>query len=203
MLALLFDLDGVLWFSEKLHKAAFIKALYEEITKPEEIIEKTWNFGESTDDYLRRLAALGFIDGQNNNIDRLKKRKRDIAKSMSSNSDLLNVDLIRIIDNAHNPLVKLGLVSSSSQVNVENFLLLSKLESCFDIVVDGSKVQNPKPAPDSYIFALNQLNIPAFQAVAVEDSQIGVQAAKSAGINEVLIYPDPQLNQKVELFING
>ncbi len=80
---------------------------------------------------------------------------------------------------------KVGLVTTTSSENVA--ALLAALQShldigAFDVVVDKSSVDEPKPSPASYLYALDQLGVDAADAVAIEDNVGGVQAASAAGI---------------------
>jgi HAD superfamily hydrolase (TIGR01509 family) len=55
----------------------------------------------------------------------------------------------------------------------------------FSLVVDTTDVENPKPAPDAYRFALERLGEQAGDCVAVEDNAGGVRAARAAGVTVV------------------
>ncbi len=57
----------------------------------------------------------------------------------------------------------------------------------FDIVVTGSDVTDLKPDPAVYLETLARLNLTPADAVAVEDSANGVQAAVSAGLRCVAV----------------
>ena len=46
----------------------------------------------------------------------------------------------------------------------------------------GDVVPHKKPAPDIYLLALARLGVPASDAVVIEDSGIGLDAARAAGI---------------------
>lgn len=59
----------------------------------------------------------------------------------------------------------------------------------FTVVATGDRYA-AKPAPDTYLGALDGLGIPAAQAVAFEDSPTGVAAAKAAGLHCVAV-PNP------------
>jgi HAD superfamily hydrolase (TIGR01509 family) len=80
---------------------------------------------------------------------------------------------------------KVGLVTTTARANIT--ALLGRLhpqvsDADFDIIVDTSKVESPKPAPAAYIFALQALNEASRDCVAVEDNFGGVQAAVTAGV---------------------
>lgn len=57
----------------------------------------------------------------------------------------------------------------------------------FDVVVTGSDVTDLKPHPAVYHETLTRLGISASQAVAIEDSANGVQAAQAAGLRCVAV----------------
>jgi HAD superfamily hydrolase (TIGR01509 family) len=66
-------------------------------------------------------------------------------------------------------------------------LALRVLDRCdllrrIDAVVAGDDVDDAKPAPLGYLEALRRLEVPAEQAIALEDSRAGVQAAVAAGV---------------------
>jgi beta-phosphoglucomutase-like phosphatase (HAD superfamily) len=54
--------------------------------------------------------------------------------------------------------------------------------SWFDTIATGDVVARKKPAPDIYNVALKALGVDPLHAIAVEDSAIGVESAKSAGL---------------------
>lgn len=60
----------------------------------------------------------------------------------------------------------------------------------FDVVVTGSDVTDLKPDPAAYREALARLNVIPAEAIAVEDSAIGVQAARAAGLRCVAVVND-------------
>jgi len=54
--------------------------------------------------------------------------------------------------------------------------------SWFEAIATGDVVAQKKPAPDIYNLALERLRVAPQRAVAFEDSAIGVQSAKAAGL---------------------
>lgn len=80
---------------------------------------------------------------------------------------------------------KIGLVTTTSSENVTALLnaLQGEIDSGdFDIVVDKSAVEEPKPSPSAYLFALSELGADATDAIAIEDNEGGVRSAVEAGI---------------------
>ncbi len=80
---------------------------------------------------------------------------------------------------------KVALVTTTSPENVEHLLaaLTPTLSATdFDLVLDATGVDSPKPDPAVYLAALEQLGESADDCVAVEDNLGGVAAATAAGI---------------------
>jgi HAD superfamily hydrolase (TIGR01509 family) len=80
---------------------------------------------------------------------------------------------------------KVGLVTTTSPGNVAALLdaLSPHLAAGdFDVIVDVSSVDQPKPDRAAYVFALQELGQVPGECVAVEDNVGGVQAALAAGL---------------------
>jgi HAD superfamily hydrolase (TIGR01509 family) len=80
-----------------------------------------------------------------------------------------------------------AIASTAHNVNLMNVLHYFQLENDFDYILSGDDVQHPKPNPEIYLTIMSKLNIPASQTLVFEDSQIGIEAAKSAGANCIKI----------------
>jgi HAD superfamily hydrolase (TIGR01509 family) len=83
---------------------------------------------------------------------------------------------------------RLALCSSASRQTI--FLALEKLKAqeYFEIIVSGDVVQNSKPNPEPYERVLEELQVHADQAVAIEDSQSGFQSAIAAKIPTIVVH---------------
>jgi HAD superfamily hydrolase (TIGR01509 family) len=92
-----------------------------------------------------------------------------------------------LLADAHSSDLKLALASSSERSWVEGLLHQHGLLSSFDAIVCAEDVACTKPAPDLYLEALRRIGVSSFEAVALEDSEHGVAAARSAGIFVVAV----------------
>ena len=90
--------------------------------------------------------------------------------------------------------LKIGLASSSSCRWVMGHLNRLSLNGYFDCVCASDDVQRVKPHPELYQAVLHRLGIQAIEAIALEDSPNGIQAAKSAGVYCVAV-PNPLTSQ--------
>ena len=62
------------------------------------------------------------------------------------------------------------------------------IDSYLDAVVGADQVQHPKPAPDTFLRCAELLGVPPQNCVVFEDAQLGLQAAKSAGMAAVDVF---------------
>ena len=81
-----------------------------------------------------------------------------------------------------------AVVSNNPQDEVETILANSGLLDSFDLIAgnDGSG-RAKKPAPDSYLYAAGALGIDCARCAAVEDSVLGLRAARACGAHVIAI----------------
>jgi HAD superfamily hydrolase (TIGR01509 family) len=80
---------------------------------------------------------------------------------------------------------KLGLVTTTSPENVSALLDALTPEvrrEDFDVIVDSSRVDAPKPDPAAYAVALAHLGETSEHSIAIEDNPDGVHSAVAAGL---------------------
>jgi HAD superfamily hydrolase (TIGR01509 family) len=90
--------------------------------------------------------------------------------------------------------ITLGIASSSSSEWVTRHLGRLGLLDCFDCICTADDVERVKPDPELYLTVLERLGIRSDEAIAFEDSPLGVQAAKRAGLFCVAV-PNPLTRQ--------
>lgn len=80
--------------------------------------------------------------------------------------------------------------------------IVQMLEQCnfqpyFSSILSGEAVSHNKPAPDIYLKSVEEIGLRPEECVALEDSSIGIKAAKSAGLETwALKYPEYQSDQR-------
>jgi HAD superfamily hydrolase (TIGR01509 family) len=97
------------------------------------------------------------------------------------------------------PVVELAVrVARSAPVSVasggERKIVLRTLEliglgDTFSVVVTAEDVSHGKPAPDMFLLAAERMGVAPGQCVVFEDSVLGLEAAKRAGMTAVLVQP--------------
>jgi len=83
--------------------------------------------------------------------------------------------------------LRLALATSSNRKIVDRFLLKLNIGPIFEHVLTFEDVTRRKPNPDIYIKAQQRLQLKAEQNIVVEDTNVGVRAAKSAGLRCIAI----------------
>lgn len=83
--------------------------------------------------------------------------------------------------------VTVALATSAPELNVAHTLNETGLTGAFPTIVRGDQVPRGKPAPDVFIEASRQLNVPAADCVVFEDAPMGIVAATAAGMRIVAV----------------
>ena len=85
--------------------------------------------------------------------------------------------------------VKILLASSSTRERALSVLAQHGIEDIFDAMVFGPEIAHGKPAPDIFIKAREKSGETSADCLVLEDSEAGIRAAYSAGI-DVICVPD-------------
>ncbi|MBU0662691.1 MAG: HAD family phosphatase [Candidatus Diapherotrites archaeon] len=78
--------------------------------------------------------------------------------------------------------LRIAIATNNNADSVQAILKTLGIRDEFEFVVDFSMISRPKPDPEIYALAVNKLGLPLRECVAVEDTALGVHAAKAAGI---------------------
>jgi len=84
--------------------------------------------------------------------------------------------------------IKVAIASSSEKKEIFRMINECELEKYIDFVISGEECIESKPNPDIYIKTIKALNILPKEALAIEDSLLGIQSAKAAGLEVVALY---------------
>ena len=184
---LIFDLDGVLVFTDKYHYLAW-KQIADEMGIP---------FDETINDKLRgvsRMQSLEIILENYSGEPLTDEQKSDIAdrKNAIYRSYLQKMtpdDVSEEVRNTLEMLKKKGykLAVGSSSKNAGFILEQVALRDAFDAVSDGNMITRSKPDPEVFIKAAHLIGCDAEQSAVVEDAEAGIDAAKDGGMMAVAI----------------
>jgi len=116
-------------------------------------------------------------------------------------SELRKPGVVSVLDWLDNSGIPYAIATSTLAAGAAKKLALADLSERFPIVVTGEQVARSKPAPDIYVEAARRLGVPAAHCVAFEDSDLGLEAAMTAGMRAVAV-PDlkpvpPEITSRV------
>lgn len=96
-------------------------------------------------------------------------------------------DAFDAVEVLHDRGVPLAIATSSSRARLDVSIDTAGLAGLFGATAAGDEVELGKPAPDVYLLAAARLGVDPATCVAVEDTQIGVEAAQAAGMYVVAV----------------
>ena len=177
--AIIFDMDGVIIDSEPQHARA-AQRVFERYHAPADYAYCSSFIGSSTlklcEDAIERF-------GLDVSTDELLIEMNDEKKAVLKEEGYqILPGITELIKNLYKNGVHLAIASSSSPNEIEHVLKTLGIKKYFTKLISSAHVEHPKPAPDSFLLALKELGVNAKEAVVVEDSCYGSQAAKAAGI---------------------
>jgi HAD superfamily hydrolase (TIGR01509 family) len=79
--------------------------------------------------------------------------------------------------------------TSSAKVRAEAILKKANIDGYFDTIICGDEVTHGKPDPEIFITACHKLNVTREEALVLEDSEAGIEAAYKGNI-DVICVPD-------------
>ncbi|USX24135.1 HAD family phosphatase [Oxalobacteraceae bacterium OTU3CINTB1] len=85
------------------------------------------------------------------------------------------------------PRVRMAVVTSSIREHFDIIHARLPLRRHFEFVLTHESCAHSKPAPDPYLLGLARLGVAATDALVVEDSPRGLQAAMAAGIRCIIL----------------
>lgn len=195
--ALIFDVDGTLADTEAAHRAAFnaafrdaglawhwSKALYARLLEVSGGRERIGHYWRQVDPAGAAAADAGAT------IDALHASKTRHYDSLAGSGRLaLRPGILRLLRAAADARLPLAIATTTTPDNIDALLrtpLGAGWRGLFRAVCDAGSVARKKPAPDVYHAALAALGLPGADCLAFEDSAIGLQAARAAGIPVVV-----------------
>lgn len=187
--AIIFDLDGVICFTDKYHYMGW-KMLADRLGI---------YFDEKINDRLRgvsRMASLEII------LERAAQKytpeeKEAFATEKNNNyrALLANMSPADLTDDVKDTLVELRrrgyvLTIGSSSKNTQYILERIGLGTFFDAIADGTDITHSKPDPEVFLISAKKVGIDPADCAVVEDAKSGIQAAKAAGMTALALFGD-------------
>ena len=183
ILAIIFDFDGVIVNSEPLWFKAAQLSLIEMNLKYDNKITYKKTIGMISENVWKILLKSNLDTNQKKKLNSIYRQK---LHSLFASELKLTTGIINFLKKNKLP-TKIVSNASKKYINEKLFKFNIKNFKKKDIISCSGKLQ-PKPMPDGYLKAVNDLNIPINNILVIEDSDIGIEAAKSAKIKTIIRY---------------
>ncbi|KAK4523541.1 hypothetical protein GAYE_PCTG69G1437 [Galdieria yellowstonensis] len=196
---IIFDCDGVLVDTEELHRICYNKSFQQHQTGVvwnEELYEMLQNsIGGGKEKIRWYFTQFGWPRGVSTEeekrqlVNTLHQDKTQYYLQLLNNGQVeLRPGMARIIDEAYARGYMLCICSAANERAVQLVMnkVLKDRSKKFHLVLAGDVVSRKKPDPEIYLLAKEKLGLDANSCVVIEDSQIGLQAAKAAGLGCVI-----------------
>lgn len=200
--AVVFDMDGVIFDSEKL-----VIDCWEVVAQRHNIpdIELACRecFGLNRD--LTRTKMLERY-GADFPYDVYKKEMSDLFHNRYSGGRLpLKPGVVELLSYLKEQGIKIALASSTRSQVVLSELSDAHILPYFDQVICGDMVKKSKPEPDIFLKACEMLEVAPASAYAIEDSYNGIRSAARAGLRPIMVpdlaEPTEEMEQLTEVIL--
>lgn len=186
MKAVVFDMDGVIFDSEKVYRKHWMITGAEYKIK-EGLMKSLCNqMAGATRERNEKLMKSHFGEDFDYNLFREKTMNRMDRDILENGLELKPgvTELFRYLKE-HN--IKIGLATSTQRERAEHNLKNAGILENFDDIVYGGIVANGKPAPDIYLKACENLGVNPDEAIGIEDSINGVKSSAAAGLYTIMV----------------
>jgi beta-phosphoglucomutase family hydrolase len=190
---ILWDMDGVISDSYSFHFAAWQETFAKrgiEFTKE----DFTKLFGTRNDFIVRSIMGREFPE---RDLKIMVQEKEETFRRKATGSLKPFHGAVRLLKALKEGNFRLGLVSSAPKENIDLVLSELNLAGIFDCIVFGQEVPESKPNPQIYLLAAKNLEVTPNDCMVIEDSPLGVKAAKTAGM-KCLAITNTHPRQKLE-----
>ncbi len=185
--AVIFDLDGVLVFTDKYHYLAWKEIAGElgiDFTEKDNDRLRGVSRAESLEIILEKYQGEPLSDEKKAEIlERKNNIYREYLKEMSP-SDVTD-DVRETLRTLREKGYKLAVGSSSR--NTAFILEKTDLTDAFDAVADGTMIERSKPDPEVFLKAAGLLGVEPGECLVIEDADAGIDAAIAGGMHSAAV----------------
>lgn len=193
--AIIFDMDGVMFDTERLYEEAFA------------VIAKKWGYkAEVTEEFIKsfkgkkkeaiKMLYKTLLDkisiertGKEFDADEHIRQVLDyLDRYIENNGMPIKSGLIELLRYTKNNNIKVAIGTSEKFERVQFYLDKANIDkNTFDAIVCGDMVKNGKPAPDIYLKVCEKISIKPENAIICEDAPNGIIAAYRSGAKPIMV----------------
>jgi beta-phosphoglucomutase len=184
---IIFDMDGVLIDSMPFHAEAMRIAIKEEtnhdIDKKIIYLLEGMPGAELVKEIFKREKIEKSID--DSLAERISKRKKEIFKDIQNSKSIEGAR--ELVNDLRSCSCLKAVVSGSSKQEIEVILDKNIGSKNFDMIITGDELGGEgKPDPKPFQTALQKMNLKPSEAIVVENSPLGIEAAKQASLRYIV-----------------
>ena len=186
--AYLFDCDGTIVDSMPLHYLAWKKTLSEwKCDFSEELFYKWGGMPVA-----EVIATLNRERGLQMPVEELEHRKENLYYELLPQLKAIP-EVLEHIEEQHSK-IPFAVVSGSTRESVIKSLTIVNLLGRFETLVCAGEYQKSKPDPEAFLMAAANLGVAPEVCLVFEDTDMGIQAARAAGMGWVKVPPPWERN---------
>ncbi len=185
MTAYIFDFDGVLVNTMEAHFASYGQALREAGVP----IDRQRFFSQAGMTGREQIAWFARAAGKEIDVEAVYRRKSEIAKAQAGDATPIetNLQLLRVLRAAGH---RVAIASGSSRPSILPVMARFGIE--VDAIATSEDVKRGKPHPDLFLAAAERLGAKPEDCVVLEDSDVGIECARNAGMRALRFFDLPR-----------
>ena len=183
--AVIFDMDGVLSDTERLHVQSEERQLSRLGIDPGVLAGGAY-MGVSDREFF---AAVFREHGVVADVEAAIAEKWKLISECPDDAIAAVPGALALVERLHRRGVPLAVASSSPRPFIERVLRCLDVLDRFSVVMSGDEVARGKPEPDVFLAVARALGMAPGECVVIEDSRNGMIAARRAGMRCVALVP--------------
>lgn len=200
--AVIFDMDGLMFDTERLTCAATAQA-GKKLGYPDIADFARKMIGRNEKECVKLYTRYLGSDFSREQF--YTQRQEMIDASVRENGIPVKPGLPELLEFLKREELLLAVATSTSRRHALPYLEQAGVARYFNRMVFGDMLEKSKPAPDIYLKAAAELEIPPADCMALEDSPFGIRSAHDAGMKTVmvpdLLEPDEALKKIVDFCV--
>lgn len=187
--AVLFDMDGLIFDSERLCYKAYLRAA------------RAFGFQMNPALYMSLcgriehevVAGLRHAFGKDKDVATWREyiKKQKTAVRMEQNGRVgKKKGLLELLSYLQERQIPYALASSSVRPLIDEYMKAEYLTHAFPYIMDGTQVENGKPDPEIFLKAAALIDADPAHTLVLEDSHAGVLAANAGGFTSGFVFDD-------------